>query len=77
LIEVGSKTADKNSAQTNRQTDKPRDTTKIMVTWPWTNCRLLPYDAMEYGENTYKVNLPSWLQFFWQQIRRSSLNIHT
>jgi len=33
LIEIGSKTAEKNSAQTNRQTD----TTKIMVTWPWTN----------------------------------------
>jgi len=30
LIEIGSKTAEKNSAQTNRQTD----TTKIMVTWP-------------------------------------------
>jgi len=41
LIEIGSKTAEKNSAQTNktneqtnRQTDKPADTTKIMVTWP-------------------------------------------
>jgi len=41
LIEIGSKTAEKNSAQTNkqanrqtdRQTDKPTDTTKIMVTW--------------------------------------------
>ena len=32
LIQIGSKTAEKNSAQTNRQTD----TTKIMVTWPWT-----------------------------------------
>jgi len=32
LIEIGSKTAEKNSAQTNRQTN----TTKIMVTWPWT-----------------------------------------
>ena len=30
LIEIGSKMAEKNSAQTNRQTD----TTKIMVTWP-------------------------------------------
>jgi len=30
---IGSNTADKNSAQTNRQTD----TTKIMLTWPWTN----------------------------------------
>jgi len=28
--------AEKNSAQTNRQTDKQTDTTKIMVTWPWT-----------------------------------------
>jgi len=25
--------------QTDRQTDKPTDTTKIMVTWPWTNSR--------------------------------------
>jgi len=33
LIEIGSKMAEKNSAQTDRQTD----TTKIMVTWPWTN----------------------------------------
>jgi len=23
--------------QTNKRTDKPTDTTKIMVTWPWTN----------------------------------------
>jgi len=30
LIEVGSKTAEKNFAQTNKQTD----TTKIIVTWP-------------------------------------------
>jgi len=37
MIEIGSKTAEKNSAQTNRQTDKPTDTTKIMVTWPLTN----------------------------------------
>jgi len=22
---------------TNKQTDKPTDTMKIMVTWPWTN----------------------------------------
>ena len=32
LIEIGSKTAEKNSAQANKQTA----TTKIMVTWPWT-----------------------------------------
>ena len=32
LVEIGSKTAEKNSAQTDRQTD----TMKIMVTWPWT-----------------------------------------
>jgi len=35
LIEIGSKMAEKNSAQTNKHTD----TTKIMVTWPWTNGR--------------------------------------
>jgi len=39
LIEIGSKTAEKNSAQTNKQTDKQTDTTKIMVTWPWTKKR--------------------------------------
>ena len=45
LIQIGSKTAEKNYAQTNRQTDRQTnkqpwsaDTTKIMVTWPWTNC---------------------------------------
>jgi len=40
LIEIGSKTAEKNSAQTrgtNRQTHRQTDTTKIMVTWRWTN----------------------------------------
>jgi len=31
LIEIGSKTAEKNC------TDKQTDTTKIMVSWPWTN----------------------------------------
>ena len=34
LIEIGSKTAEKNSAQTIKQTDRQTDTTKIMVTWP-------------------------------------------
>jgi len=40
LIEIESKTAEKNctNKQTDRQTDKPTDTTKIIVTWPWTNC---------------------------------------
>jgi len=36
LIEIGSKTAEEKPAQTNRQTNKQTDTTKIMVTWPWT-----------------------------------------
>jgi len=36
LIQIGSKTDEKNSAQTNRETDS----TKIMVTWPWTNSAL-------------------------------------
>jgi len=38
LIEIGSKTAEKNSAQTNKQTnrqkDRQTDTTKIMVNGP-------------------------------------------
>jgi len=43
LIEIGSKTAEKNSAQTNKQTNKQTDrqtdrqktdTMKIMFTWP-------------------------------------------
>jgi len=43
LIEIGSKTAEKNctNKQTDKQSDKQTDrqtvTTKIMVTWPWTN----------------------------------------
>jgi len=38
LIEIGSKTAEKTlHKQTNRQTNRQTDTTKIMVTWPWTN----------------------------------------
>jgi len=41
LIQIGSKTAEKNSAQTNRQTH----TTKIMVTWPWTKNRDRGVDA--------------------------------
>jgi len=48
LIEIGSKTVQKNSAQTNkqtnRQTDRQTDTTKIMVTWPWTNTGWSPVD---------------------------------
>jgi len=38
LIQIGSKTAEKTvHKQTNRQTNRQTDTTKIMVTWPWTN----------------------------------------
>jgi len=44
LIEIGSKTAEKNSAQTNRkQTNRQTDTTKIMVTWPWTKNKRWPF----------------------------------
>jgi len=43
LIEIGSKTAEKNC--TNKQTD----TTKIMVTWPWTKkCNQLPWKMRQY-----------------------------
>jgi len=42
LIQIGSKTAEKNSAQTNKQTD----TTKIMVTWLGTNIFVLENHVM-------------------------------
>jgi len=43
MIQIGSKTAEKNSAQTNnKQTNRQTDTTKIMVTWTWTkNAQIL------------------------------------
>ena len=51
LIQIGSKTAEKNSAQTNkqtdRQTDRQTDTTKIMVTWPWTNYHTTAYAVIK------------------------------
>jgi len=50
LIEIGSKTAEKNC--TNKQTD----TTKIMVTWPWTNN---VYGAVIIpNQPTWTVSLP-------------------
>jgi len=77
LIQIGSKTAEKNSAQTNKtdkqtdkQTDRQTDTTKIMDTWPWTNTgtvrtmrgRPLPSTS---NNSTCVVN------FFW-----SALSVH-
>jgi len=55
LIEIGSKTAEKISAQTNRKTDTQTDTTKIMVTWPWTkteriSCPHFLCMSPQYGE---------------------------
>jgi len=45
LIQIGSKTAEKNctNKQTDRHTNRQTDTTKIMVTWPWTNIYLSKY----------------------------------
>jgi len=37
MIKEGWKNSTQTNKQTDRQTDKPTDTTKIMVTWPWTN----------------------------------------
>jgi len=50
LIEIGSKMAEKNSAQTNKQTDCKTDTTKIMVTWPWTKRQYVLHMSPQYGE---------------------------
>jgi len=35
--------AEKNctNKQTHKQTDKPTDITKTMVTWPWTNTQMI------------------------------------
>ena len=60
LIEIGSKTAEKNTAQTNRQTEKQAETTKIMATWPWTkNChgRMV---ASEVCSCSRVLLLPAW-----------------
>ena len=57
LIEIGSKAAEKNSAQTNKQTD----TTKIMVTWPWTNIRILLLEMRDSKRvNCQNVQLQSY-----------------
>jgi len=52
LIEIGSKTAEKNSAQTNKQTD----TTKIMVIWPWTKKAALLLFLVTVQQATIKRN---------------------
>jgi len=71
LIEIGSKTAEKNSTQTNKQsnkqTDKPTDITKIMVTWPWTNNDQLSLtntlDELHHGERAADKKRERWV---WQ-----------
>ena len=58
------------TAQTNRQTDRQTDTTKIMVTWPWTNkqgcCpRVLVSRCLKTGSSwSWSWNLRSW---FWSR----------
>jgi len=59
LIEIGSKTAEKNFAQTNRQTNKQTDTTKIIVTWPWTNTTSLHYHERITGLLSWRGVLSS------------------
>jgi len=50
---------------TNKQTDKPTDTTEIMVTWPWTNTARLQCDHVLFNTqvsslaiNMSRVRLP-------------------
>ena len=64
LIQIGSKTAEKTlHKQTDRQTDKQTDTTKIMVTWPWTNTStaylLISLPLVELNETNWGVSLPA------------------
>jgi len=64
LMEIGSKTAEKNSAQT----DKPTDTTKIMVTWPWTNqLRNVRQNGQAAGAGKYR---PRWVWRTQRQVRQ-------
>ena len=42
--------------QTNKQRDKPTDTTKIMVTWPWTN---IPQSLWRIANVSSDLRLPS------------------
>jgi len=71
LIEIGSKTAEKNSAQTNkqtnRQTNRQTDTTKIMVTWPWTKNLLssdmpstCPYNMANFSPLAAEIDPVVW-----------------
>ena len=61
--------------QTDRQTDKPRDTTKIMVTWPWTNSGKAIHDDMlaTLGDNApciqYSEKLASRVETWEKQCR--------
>jgi len=64
LIQIGSKTTEKNSVQTNKQTnertDRQTDTTKIMVTWPWTNSNIssrCPHNT-NFSPLTAEIGLP-------------------
>jgi len=54
LIQIGSKTAEKNSAQTNRQTNRQTNTTKIMVTWPWTKNHSLASSFLELPPDCWR-----------------------
>jgi len=70
LIEIGSKTAEKNSAQTNKQTNKQTNrhtgTTKIMVTWPWTNTVVRAHSVQHMPPSrrteVVKLSLPAMQQ---------------
>ena len=54
---------------TNKQTDKPTDTTKIMVTWPWTKTNHQLWSTAFKVLQLVSIRL-EWLttfQFLWQQ----------
>jgi len=56
LIEIRSKTAEKNSAQ-KKQTDKQTDTTKIMVTWPGTKSFAKQFSEIEHVGKIHEAKL--------------------
>jgi len=71
LIQIGSKTAEKNSAQTNKQTD----TTKIMVTWPWTK-NWITSDFSGPGRAVGAYWVMSWWRCYLSGVRCKWFALH-
>jgi len=70
-VQVWSKSDQRQLRKTlHKQTDKPTDTTKIMVTWPWTNNIFLQQICHEFYSKCNNGNFYKFLSFWdtstWQ-----------